>query len=361
MEQNNAPLQENSNSTIESVSTDFNNAQETEFNQPTPSGFEHEEELIRCRNVRRIANATCLPLIMFWFLSGVLAYAANIILFLALGQLRAMELLQSSDFQYIFNGFAIILLMSLPFLITAAWSKEPLSKTVAFGRPSLSKTVGVVMLGFGVCAIANYANNIFSSIFTSISGEQVINPHPDYGTGITSFLINIICVAIIPGIMEEFAFRGVILGTTRKYTSDAFAVVMNAVLFSLLHGNLRQIPFSFILGIYLAYITVYTGSVLPAMLVHAINNGLSVVLSFATEAMSPLNQGVTFGLYYLVSLLLGVCGLVFTIKSGDNLKLNTKGPQSNRQTAKWFCSSALFIVFVIYAVLNVIMVQSSGN
>ena len=73
--------------------------------------------------------------------------------------------------------------------------------------------------------------------------------------------------AIVPAVFEEFAFRGVVLNKLRKF-GDSYAIIMSAVLFGLMHGNLSQIPFAFILGLVIGFIAVKTNSIIPGILIH---------------------------------------------------------------------------------------------
>lgn len=325
------------------------------INQPSP------EADSRKKDIKRLSNASILPLLIYWGAGEIISYFLMIVLAVALGYDGMSAVFSNSDFIFVFNGVLSITLFSLPFLITTGWTRNPLSKTLITERCGLGKALSVIMLGFGVSAGANYANNIFATLFNEFFGEPVQSTMPEYGKGLTSFIINIICVAIIPALMEEFAFRGVILQTTRKYTSDGFAIFTNAILFSLLHGNLQQIPFTFIFGLYLAYITVYTGSVVPAMIVHAINNGLAVTISVATADMSPLNSMVVSGLYFLVSLLIGLCGLIFVIKSDNGLlKISKERSEDTKTVAKYYFTSPCFIIFAAVTILKILMVQMAG-
>ena len=74
-------------------------------------------------------------------------------------------------------------------------------------------------------------------------------------------------------------FRGYKLGAFREH-GDGLAVVLSAVLFGLFHGNVLQVPFAFILGLALGFLVVLTDSIWPAVLLHFVNNLLSVVLGY---------------------------------------------------------------------------------
>ncbi len=91
-------------------------------------------------------------------------------------------------------------------------------------------------------------------------------------------------VAVLPGICEEIAFRGLLLyGLRRRLRPVALCVTVGLV-FGLFHFTLFRIASTAFLGMLLAAVTLLTGSIFPAMLWHAINNGLGVIA--ATSGVS---------------------------------------------------------------------------
>lgn len=88
----------------------------------------------------------------------------------------------------------------------------------------------------------------------------------------------ILFVTVMPGILEELAFRGVLLSGLREHLRRPWlAVVLSAAVFAVFHVSLFRIVPTGFLGIVLAVVVLRTGSVFPAMLWHFLNNFLSVV------------------------------------------------------------------------------------
>lgn len=322
------------------------------------------EKAARKKAVKRLSNASIVPLLIYSFGGSLLVTLLYGVINIIYGEVRGAQILGDPDFLYLLNGLLSIIFMSLPMLITAAWTKQPLSGTVPFKKFNPTVGLAVIMLGFGAIAAAQYGSGTVNYIFSLIFGEPVNNPASDFGTGPWSMLISLICVAVIPAFMEEFAFRGVLLGTARRYVSDGCAIMLNALLFSLLHGNLYQIPFAFALGLYLAYATVWTGSIWPAIIIHGVNNTLSVLITYAqSAASSDLVIGVITGLYYLVMLLVGLCGLILFIKTNKqsgSFRLSKERSEHTKENFGWFVSSAWSIVFIVLTVLNVVLTQWAG-
>jgi membrane protease YdiL (CAAX protease family) len=82
------------------------------------------------------------------------------------------------------------------------------------------------------------------------------------------------------------------------------------VVFGLLHGNLEQIPFAMLLGLYLGFVRVKTESILPAVLLHFLNNFFSVGMSFLYDKLGHTAQGIAYPLYYLVLTAFGFIGIL---------------------------------------------------
>jgi sodium transport system permease protein len=85
-------------------------------------------------------------------------------------------------------------------------------------------------------------------------------------------------MTVLPGIFEEITFRGVLLhGLRRRLHPLVLALVVGA-LFGIFHVALFRFVPTAALGVFLALITMLTGSIYPAMLWHALSNGLGIVL-----------------------------------------------------------------------------------
>lgn len=104
------------------------------------------------------------------------------------------------------------------------------------------------------------------------------------GLGFTLFTM-----AVTPAICEELFFRGYIQRQAeRVFRGWIGAVLFSGIIFGLYHVRLTQaLPLS-VLGVYLAYVTWRSGSLVPALLIHFANNGLAVVLGAVISARTEL-------------------------------------------------------------------------
>jgi len=141
-------------------------------------------------------------------------------------------------------------------------------------------------------------------------------------------------IAILPAILEEILFRKVMLKGARKH-GTIFAMIFTSVMFGLIHMNIPQAVNAMLMGIIFAYITIKTGTILPVVILHLINNGLSALLM-----MNENNVGVTniinyvyIGLVILGTIVLGKKLLKnkkeFALESVNKAKVNIKMVVSN--------------------------------
>lgn len=94
-----------------------------------------------------------------------------------------------------------------------------------------------------------------------------------------------VAVVLAP-VCEEIAFRGYVQSTLALRRGRAAAVLGAAFLFALLHVNPVLFPALVVLGAIFGWLTWRAGSVWPAVLAHAVNNGITSLLVLA-EPVEP--------------------------------------------------------------------------
>ena len=96
--------------------------------------------------------------------------------------------------------------------------------------------------------------------------------------------LRIIAIVIMAPIVEELLFRGAIEGyLLRKWKHPAGAIVFSSLVFGLVHGNWVQAPFAFVIGLALGWMYYRTGSLLPGILMHFVNNSTAVLGFLITD------------------------------------------------------------------------------
>jgi membrane protease YdiL (CAAX protease family) len=114
--------------------------------------------------------------------------------------------------------------------------------------------------------------NMFSLLFSENYVSQELQSASN-----ETFWKNMVFVAVIPAILEEYAVRGVLFHGYRKAGILKGAIV-SGLLFGLMHLNFNQFCYAAVLGIIFALLVEATGSIFSSMIAHFIINLNSVIL-----------------------------------------------------------------------------------
>lgn len=127
-------------------------------------------------------------------------------------------------------------------------------------------------------------------------GELQPAPPEDLATGAEildsvghqHWVVALACVALAPGICEELLCRGTVLSFLRRSMGPLAAVLVSSLLFALMHGSPWRFLPQLAIGIVLAVATLRSGSILPAMLLHAGYNAALWTLELHQERLLHL-------------------------------------------------------------------------
>ncbi len=240
-----------------------------------------------------------------------------------------------------------------PFVLVAKGFGFRISDIALLKKPEKGNRLTLFLIGISFCSFANIAVNYASQIFEGMGIEYNV----DFGEnpkGIFGFLLTMIATMAVPALIEEFAVRGIALGILRKF-GDTFGILTSSLLFALMHRNFQQIPFAFLVGLVLAFITIKTDSVWIAVAVHAFNNGTAVLLEFLTENMSNIVASLVFSVFFMVSLILGIVALLFSNQAQELFKIEKSGTiMAEGKKIKKFLLSFPVILFTIVCLIEAV-------
>ena len=305
------------------------------------------------RAVRRAAWAVTVPGIVFFIVNIFLGE----IIFLTAKRFgvtpqEIKEFLSDPAILQILSVILSITLLTVPFIICAKIMGEKISSLVPLTGPESDNNFAFFLFGVGFCAFANIAVSAAGRIFQSFGIDYSVS-QPEDPEGIFGFLLVIISTAVVPALVEEFAYRGIVLGLLKPF-GEAFAIFGSAAAFGLLHGNFEQIPFAFLVGLVLGFVRVKTGSILICMAIHATNN-LIAVLSSYSSALPTAAVNLAYTLYIVAALTLAVLGVAF-LKQKNSFELataNTVNPTKRIYTDFFF--SPAFIIFTLLFLFKAVL------
>ncbi len=139
------------------------------------------------------------------------------------------------------------------------------------------------------------------------------------------YLINLVVIALLPAIGEEFLFRGAIQRSfKRMFANPHIAIWVAAFIFSAIHMQFFGFLPRLLLGAMFGYVYWWTGSIWYAVFAHFLNNGYAVTMAWYMQVkhlpIENADNNFNFKWYgYLISLLLTlVCLMVLKNKRTNN-------------------------------------------
>lgn len=232
-------------------------------------------------------------------------------------ELVTKQLTTGATFYYL-QIFAATASAMIPGLIYLRLSKNHITNTLTVKPVKPLMLIALTFMGMGAAMVSNVAADLVSSNFSSIGIEYSLNMDSS-SSSVFENILYAIAVALTPAFAEEFAFRGILMGTLKKY-GNSFAIITSAVMFGAMHGNIIQIPFAFILGLVFAYVDCKANSIIPSIIIHFLNNFYSVMMDIV-QSQSILTTRSFYILYYslfVAMLLLGIISFLYIMKKDKN-------------------------------------------
>lgn len=218
-------------------------------------------------------------------------FGANLTYFLIIIFFVLIRLLSSINaFSFLGEGASYVLSFILQvglMLVLPIWlysfliKQKPKQTLKTYGVKKISFTaIGISFLIGILVFFLNIGISSFFQFLISILGFEKL-PQASTSSYPTYLLfVNLIFTAVLPAICEEITHRGMLISS---YHSLGYkkAIIYSSLLFGLTHLNIEQFFYATIVGLFLGFLTVITGNIIPAMIVHFVNNAINVFLSYA--------------------------------------------------------------------------------
>lgn len=153
---------------------------------------------------------------------------------------------------------------------------------------------------FGALGVGYLINFIVNFLFGWIlsDGSSDVSATPESALGIFLYYI---LMSACPAILEEWAFRGILLKYLRPY-GRLGAILISSILFGFMHVDVPRVIFATAFGFVLGVCYDYTGSIKLTVLIHFLNNAVAVTSSlFLDDVLASM-------LISIVILVLMGCG-----------------------------------------------------
>ncbi|BES64933.1 hypothetical protein SANA_13720 [Gottschalkiaceae bacterium SANA] len=187
----------------------------------------------------------------------------------------------------------------------------------------------------------------------------------------TSLFMKWFLIAITPAICEEIMFRGLLLDKRIGLNMHVLAL-MSGLMFSLFHVGYDQLLYTFPLGLVFAYVSIISGSIFPAMIMHLMNNSLGIFAEVIGSGVEEVAVEEAISLGSLLPLFIAACfGIIVIVlvlkrmiksyKYDDKLRLakNGKDAALYRKEKKILTFMPQVIVLIYVWMMNAFLLMGA--
>jgi len=153
-----------------------------------------------------------------------------------------------------------------------------------FKKTRASTFAWAVLLGLLLFLFNIFVSSFFNGILALFGHRGAAGGGGDSNFfGVWGLFVALLLTAVLPGLCEETAHRGLLMRGFAARLGIMRAVWLAALLFGLMHLNIVQCFYAIVLG-YLMGIAVYaTRTIWTAVIMHFMNNAIGVYLGFAHD------------------------------------------------------------------------------
>ena len=211
-----------------------------------------------------------------------------------------------------------IVMFALPIILYSLFISKNAKQTFAdFGFKKITFKVFLITIGLGFVLffINNYVADIFYTVLTFLGYDNSINISLSVNTKIG---LEFVLTAIIPGICEEVLHRGMFMRGCKKQGFTRYGLLFSSLLFGLIHLNIQQFFYAMVLGGLMGIVVIVADSIYPAMIIHFMNNALSIYFGYGVKYNWPLAnfkasvENAIFSTGFIFSII-AICGVIFLL------------------------------------------------
>jgi membrane protease YdiL (CAAX protease family) len=167
----------------------------------------------------------------------------------------------------------------LALLPTVYWLRRPqwtVPRADALGM--LWRVLLVYVIGFGIGLACMAVETALSSSGVSLQTSTTHTTMFEEGMARYGFVVTLLVIGLLVPIVEEWVFRGLLLGGLARHIHFGWANLLQASLFMVIHDDVMRFPFYLAIGLMAGWLVKRYRSLLPAILLHVINNAVATWL-----------------------------------------------------------------------------------
>ncbi len=212
------------------------------------------------------------------------------------------------------------------------------------------------LLMYPAGTIGQLIGNAISALTKLIFGVSITNATISAIIVMEPWQILLTAVIIAP-IFEELLYRYAVIGYCKRY-GEWNAIIVSGLIFGLIHANIYQFFYAFLLGVLFGYIYVYTNRIRYTIILHMLFNFYG---SFVVALLPPGDTNIPSIAYNAVKLSFAVIGFVIFIVLVVKEKLiknNPYAPIQSLTSPKAYLNWGMISLVLLSIVLTIISSMS---
>lgn len=173
-------------------------------------------------------------------------------------------------------------ILLIPAIVYVVVMKIDIIKCIPYRKIKVLDAISSLFIGYcliPLILLINVISSLFSTNYLNSSTEDIVK-YP--------FLIQLLIMAVMPIIAEEFVFRGLFYHSYRK-NGILGAAVLSGLVFGAIHLNINQFCYAFVMGIIFALMVEVTGSMFSSMIAHFAVNSYSIIMLKIVSSMENIS------------------------------------------------------------------------
>ncbi len=194
----------------------------------------------------------------------------------------------------VFNNLLCEMAIVLPGLLFVIFSKEDLPRFLHIKRMKVSTLLGIIPFTF----LSMPAITLVNLLSQFVAENEAMAAMESYQVTDMPFLQLLFSVGIFAPFCEELTCRGIYYRGYERSGSGFKAMILSAILFALVHMNVNQAMYAFVMGLMAVLLVEATGSLLSSVVYHMLINSSQVCMMYAilkanSSAYSEASQMLT--------------------------------------------------------------------
>lgn len=199
-----------------------------------------------------------------------------------------------NSYVYLLTGISAIFTLII-YTIVLKIKKRNLIKICKFNKIEIKDVICTTLISLGIATLSCSLVSILKDKFEYNVGENLSNSN-------NIFFTLFITIIVLP-IFEEILFRGLIFNELRSKYNVVAAVIIQGLIFGVMHGNVIQGIYTVILGIILALIYIWTNSIYACIIGHITYNLLGTLV----VPNMLINEKIIYLSMIIGIIIIGVC------------------------------------------------------